>query len=302
MNKSNTRNIISLTAARGRGKSSAVGLSVAAAVACGFSNIFVTAPSPENLKTFFEFVMVGLEGLGYKNNMHYERIESTNEEYNHATIRINIFKQHPQFIQYVFPNDSHKVSNADLVVIDEAAAIPLPYTKSFLKFHLVFLASTINGYEGTGRSLSLKLIQEIKEQGRRPGQEVGSVQLLREITLSDPIRYALDDPVEKWLGDLLLLDATSAVPLKQGIPHPNDCELYYVNRNTLFSHKPNSEKFLKSLMSLFISSHYKNSPNDLQLLSDSPSHMILVLLGPLRTSSEGKTEMPDVLCSVQLSF
>ena len=55
-------------------------------------------------------------------------------------------------------------------------------------------------------------------------------------------------------------------------------------------------------MSLFISSHYKNSPNDLQLLSDSPSHMILVLLGPLRTSSEGKTEMPDVLCSVQLSF
>lgn len=42
-------------------------------------------------------------------------------------------------------------------------------------------------------------------------------------------------------------------------------------------------------MSLFISSHYKNSPNDLQLLSDSPSHMILVLLGPLRTNQEGKT-------------
>ena len=62
--------------------------------------------------------MVGLESLGYKNNMHYERIESTNEEYNHATIRINIFKQHPQFIQYVFPNDSSKVANADLIVID----------------------------------------------------------------------------------------------------------------------------------------------------------------------------------------
>ena len=240
--------------------------------------------------------------MGYKQNMHFERIESNNEEYNHAVIRISIFKQHPQFIQYVFPNDSQKVTNADLIVIDEAAAIPLPYTKQFLNFPLVFMASTINGYEGTGRSLSLKLIQEIKEQSRRPGQEIGSIQALKELTLVDPIRYALDDPVEKWLNDLLLLDATSAVPLKQGIPHPNDCELYIVNRNTLFSHKPNSEKFLKSLMSLFISSHYKNSPNDLQLLSDSPSHMILVLLGPLRTSQEGKTEMPDVLCSVQLSF
>jgi N-acetyltransferase 10 len=55
-------------------------------------------------------------------------------------------------------------------------------------------------------------------------------------------------------------------------------------------------------MSLFISSHYKNSPNDLQLLSDSPSHMIFVLCGPLRKSSEGKTEMPDVLCVVQLAL
>lgn len=42
-------------------------------------------------------------------------------------------------------------------------------------------------------------------------------------------------------------------------------------------------------MSLFISSHYKNSPNDLQLLSDSPSHLVFVLAGPLRKNEEGKT-------------
>ncbi len=45
----NFRYTVSLTAARGRGKSSAIGMSVAAAIACGFSNIFVTAPNPENL-------------------------------------------------------------------------------------------------------------------------------------------------------------------------------------------------------------------------------------------------------------
>lgn len=51
---------MSLTAARGRGKSAALGLAVAAAVGFGYSNIFVTSPSPENLKTFFEFVFKGI--------------------------------------------------------------------------------------------------------------------------------------------------------------------------------------------------------------------------------------------------
>ena len=46
VNKTQSRNVISMTAGRGRGKSAAIGLSVAAGVACGFSNIFVTAPSP----------------------------------------------------------------------------------------------------------------------------------------------------------------------------------------------------------------------------------------------------------------
>ena len=70
----NYRCTVSLTAGRGRGKSAAIGISVAAGIACGFSSIFVTAPNPENLKTFFSFVFLGLEALGYKDNLHYEII------------------------------------------------------------------------------------------------------------------------------------------------------------------------------------------------------------------------------------
>lgn len=55
------RSTVSLTASRGRGKSASLGIAVAAAVAFGYSNIFVTSPSPENLKTFFEFVFKGNE-------------------------------------------------------------------------------------------------------------------------------------------------------------------------------------------------------------------------------------------------
>ena len=57
---------MSLTAGRGRGKSAALGISIAGSIVYGFSNIFVTAPSPENLKSVFEFIFKGLDSLGYK--------------------------------------------------------------------------------------------------------------------------------------------------------------------------------------------------------------------------------------------
>ena len=40
------RSTVALTAGRGRGKSSALGVAIAAAVAHGYSNIFVTSPTP----------------------------------------------------------------------------------------------------------------------------------------------------------------------------------------------------------------------------------------------------------------
>lgn len=55
---------VTLTAARGRGKSAALGIAVAASIAYGYSNVFVTSPSPENIGTLMEFVLKGLDGLG----------------------------------------------------------------------------------------------------------------------------------------------------------------------------------------------------------------------------------------------
>lgn len=90
---------VTLTAARGRGKSAALGLAVAAAVAHGYSNIFITSPSPENLKTFWQFVGDGMKALGYVINVDYDAMESTNPEYKHVVVRVNIYKTHRQTIQ-----------------------------------------------------------------------------------------------------------------------------------------------------------------------------------------------------------
>ena len=102
--------------------------------------------------------------------------------------------------------------------------------------------------------------------------------------------------MERWLYSFLCLDCT-ATPyrLLSGTPHPDDCQLYFVNRDSLFSYHKLSEAFLQRIWSLYVASHYKNSPDDLQLLSDAPAHMLFVLLSPQQDGS-----LPDVYCVVQV--
>ncbi|KAJ3189398.1 hypothetical protein HDU85_003027 [Gaertneriomyces sp. JEL0708] len=327
----NLRSTVALTAARGRGKSAALGIAMAAAIGYGYSNIFITSPSPENLNTLFEFIFKGLDALGYEEHLDYDIIQSTNPAFQKAVVRVNVFRDHRQTIQWIQPSDAHVLAQAELVVIDEAAAIPLPVVKKLLGPYLVFMASTINGYEGTGRSLSLKLLNNLREQSRgvagaggdqgvvvaRDGKErkTGGAaeavsatpsslggRTLREIKLEEPIRYGAKDPVESWLNKLLCLDCCNPDPKASrplsGCPHPSKCELYYVNRDTLFSYHPVSEAFLQKMMSLYVASHYKNTPNDLQLMSDAPAHHLFVLLPPVDESRA--TTLPEPLCVIQV--
>lgn len=80
------------------------------------------------------------------------------------------------------------------------------------------------------------------------------------------------------------------------------------------------------MVALFVASHYKNSPNDLQLMADAPAHRLFVLLGifllyPIPYVSvlsskykvftdkfyagpvdESKNILPDILCVIQVSI
>jgi len=276
-----------------------------------------------------------------------------------VVVRVNIFRNHRQTVQYILPSEHHRLAQAELVAIDEAAAIPLPIVKSLMGSYLVFLSSTINGYEGTGRSLSLKLLQQLRtQQGQavasaalQAGASVsgpkrskgdrhihedrwkvsaqaaaasynasgsssgGGVRVLLELTLTTPIRYSTADPIEKWLNNLLCMDVASSTAsrLLGVMPAPKDCELYIVDRDALFSFHPMAEGLLQRIWALYTAAHYKNSPNDLQMLSDAPAHRLFVLLGPQKVINQGHTNssssssssspsIPDVLCVVQVAF
>lgn len=60
-----------------------------------------------------------------------------------------------------------------------------------------------------------------------------------------------------------------------------------------------SEAFLQRMVALYASSHYKNTPNDLILMSDAPAHHLFALLGPVdetQVCSFTKVLMPFFKC------
>ena len=222
--------------------------------------MFITSPSPENLKTLFEFIFKGFDALNYLDHVDYTIIQSTNPDYNKAIVRVNVHRQHRQTIPvYSTAKTPMPLARPSLLSLTKLRPYLFPLFRKLLGPYLVFMASTINGYEGTGRSLSLKLIQQLREQSRpgpKPrslndtettpnssgqtytnGDSVSSkVRTLREIILNEPIRYTQGDSVEKWLNKVLCLDATlpNSKLQAQGCPHPSKCELLHVNRDTPF--------------------------------------------------------------------
>lgn len=126
--------------------------------------------------------------------------------------------------------------------------------------------------------------------------------------------------MEIWLTKLLCLDATSVTPILSGCPPPDNCDLYYINRDTLFCYHKASEEFLQRLVALYVASHYKveffffcysndhasihvncfllqNSPNDLQMMSDAPAHHLFCLLGPV---DPNRKALPEILAVIQV--
>lgn len=272
--------VTSITASRGRGKSVAMGLSVVEAVVRNFGSIVLSALFLENVQVIFEYALVGLDKMGYKKMADY-KVEYTFEKKRRLMSKIEILRGTRQSIEYVHPFDEIRYYPA-LLVVDEAASIPLTYLKRLLDAKFVFMASTASGYEGTGRVFRTKLSDYIST---RPVN-------YNKFEMREPIRYSAGDPIEEWLNKSLLLDAS--VLNIQDCPVPSECALFHVNKGALFSGSPRTEEFLSELFSLFIASHYKNSPNDLQVLADSPNHEIFALL------TVGKS--PRVICAIQVVF
>ncbi|MBE8576278.1 GNAT family N-acetyltransferase [Vibrio sp. OPT18] len=236
-----------LTADRGRGKSSTLGIAAAQLLAerHGF-NIIVTAPSVKAVEPVFSHASQGLESC--------EVINATHIRHQGGSLR------------FVAPDELLKSKpDCDLLLVDEAAAIPIPMLKSMVDmYHRMVFSTTVHGYEGSGRGFGIKFESWLSEH--RPGW--------KGFKLEQPIRWNNNDPLEAWLFDCFLLgnDASlteSAVDELDGFSTEaiNQLDLVELSKAECLA---NPEQ-LQQCFSLLVDAHYQTSPNDLMQFLYNPA-------------------------------
>lgn len=161
-------------------------------------------------------------------------------------------------LRFVAPDElCAALPEADLLLVDEAAAIPASLLQTLLRHYsrLVF-STTTHGYEGTGRGFAVRFRQTLDAQA--PGWS--------ELILREPIRWAGGDPLEQWVFDSLLLDAGCAEDGLVSAAAPGNVQVERLARDRLATDEP----LLKQLFGLLVVAHYRTRPNDLRNLLDGP--------------------------------
>lgn len=224
-----------LTADRGRGKTSALGIAAAALLSNRKIHIIVTSPSINNVTPLFE---------------HAQRLLPLSERSKFALLGKN------SCIEFVAPDELlQRKPHCDLLFVDEAAAIPLPMLFAMVEhYHRAVFSSTIHGYEGCGRGFTLKFQSWLREH--RPGTSFFRMDM--------PIRWATQDPLEQWQYATFLLDA-ELEDLDRLEVKPSD--LRQIDQQTLFE----SPLLLRQCFALLVNAHYQTTPNDLMLLLSDPA-------------------------------
>jgi len=221
-----------ITSDRGRGKSAALGIAAAELEQQGINNIIICAPS----KKAVEIVV--------------KHAEQENKESN---------------LRFYSPDDLlQQKPNADLVLIDEAAAIPIPILTEFLKhYSRIVFASTQHGYEGSGRGFSINFKKILDREAPD----------WKNCELNTPIRWQSNDTLEQFTFDALLLNAEATDDSLITDASIDNCQFSLIPKQELLA----TNNKLKQLFGLLVNAHYQTKPSDLKQLLDDDSTSIFCL-------------------------
>lgn len=260
-----THRPIVLVADRGRGKSAALGIASARLMRKRPRRIVITAPALAAVQPVFEHArrLLGLP-------------PSKAGALEHAGSRL----------VYLPPGDLlDLLPPADLLLVDEAAALPVPLLATLLdRYPRIVFATTTHGYEGTGRGFALRFQAMLDEHDWD----------WRRLRLEEPVRWAPGDPVEQFCFRALLLDAEPAPDEAVEGAAPETVRVAVLDRDALAA----DEATLAALFGLLVIAHYRTTPTDLQRLLDAPNIEVLALrhgphvVGAALVSTEGGFAAP----------
>jgi len=209
---------------RGRGKSSVLGLAAARITEKTPHKIIITAPS----KLACERAFV---------------------HFNEATTNSN--NSSDPILEFVPPDKIiDNWPSCHLLLIDEAAAIPSPILKKMLTHYpRVVFSSTVHGYEGNGQGFWVRFRSELDTLTPQ----------WKSLELKQPVRWANNDPLERFCFDFLLLDAEIQTNFSV-----DKHEIRWLDQDEMAK----SESLLRNVISLLVTAHYQTSPYDIRLILD----------------------------------
>lgn len=231
---SRERSVLVMSADRGRGKSTAIGLALAMQCSFRMEQIWVCAPQRSAVDAIFS---------GY-------------EQLRHGGSKPHFFLPSDLLRALTQTNTKPK-----LLIIDEAAGIPAPILSEITvhSAHLL-LSTTVQGYEGQAGGFALRFLSRL-------ASEVGEIS---RISLSKPIRWSEQDTLEPLLNDLLLMSLDAEVPAKTDPVVLNQAHMSRCELDKLIA----EPALLKKVFSLLSNAHYRTSPADLRILLDAPNQYL----------------------------
>lgn len=229
---------------RGRGKTSVLGLAVAALFASEGNEcrrVLITAPGFAAVKGAFEHIVAALPGAQWRED--------------------NCFVG-SHFLKYLpFDAALKNRDDWDLLLVDEAAALPVAGLRTLLlRYPRSVFSTTVHGYEGSGRGFDIRfkaILDAERPQWRRQ-------------SLDEPVRWAVDDPLEQVLNTLFLLNAE---PRSSDDEH-GELTVRVVDREALCN-----DDLLRQVFGLLVQAHYQTTPQDLQYLLDGDAVLIIARRG-----------------------
>lgn len=158
-----------LSADRGRGKSSSLGL-----IAKAMPNKTFILCAPHRHATAPTFRHLGASEDTLNDLVQYKNLQFLPPD--------QILRERPK---------------CDVLFVDEAAAIPVPMLLDLLKqYPCSVFSSTLIGYEGNGRGYTLKFLKKLRKLAPQ----------CLSIHLDNPLRFAAADPLEQRINQLFALD------------------------------------------------------------------------------------------------
>ncbi len=247
-----------LTADRGRGKSSAL------AIACGELlksatkenelRVVITVADINSLAVFFSQLVTSLPEGELQNGKFIAKHGSV------EFIAIDQLLKQPV--------------NASLVLVDEAATIPIYLLEQLLlNYSRLVFASTIHGYEGAGRGFTLKFKKTLAVKFPK----------WQSLHLHEPIRWGVNDPLERLVFETCLLNAELPVinAYDQKIK-PSQLQFKQFSAQELAE----NESLLKQVFAVLVTAHYQTKPSDVQMLLDNKQVQLVCLLSKKESQKE----------------